>query len=99
MSGRNRRLGNISLHNGELHDLYCSPNIIGVIKSIMRGARKAACMETRRNTYKILVVKLERKSYLEDLDGNGGIVLTYIYIKDVGRVGINVVDLSKDIDK
>ena len=28
------------LHNEELHDLYCSPNIVRVIKSRMRWARR-----------------------------------------------------------
>jgi hypothetical protein len=33
-------------HNEELNDLYCSPNIVRVIKSrIMRWAGHTACME------------------------------------------------------
>ena len=32
------------LHNEELNDLYCSPNIVRVMKSIsMRWARNIAC--------------------------------------------------------
>ena len=37
------------LHNEELNDLYCSPNILGVIKSIrMRWAGHVARMGDRR---------------------------------------------------
>ena len=36
------------LHNEELNDLYCSPNIIRVFKSMnMRWAVNVACMETK----------------------------------------------------
>jgi hypothetical protein len=37
------------LHNEELNDLYCSPNIVGVIKSRMGLERHVACVgEGRR---------------------------------------------------
>jgi hypothetical protein len=43
------------LHNGELHDLYASPDIVRVIKSRMKWASHVARMEVMRNAYKISV--------------------------------------------
>jgi PAS domain-containing protein len=46
------------LHNEELHDLYSSPSIIGIIKSRrMRWAGLAARMGEKRNAYRLLVRK------------------------------------------
>jgi len=53
MSKKKRRL-----HNEELNDLYPSPNIIGVIKSIrFRWTGLVACMAERRGVYKVFVTK------------------------------------------
>ena len=48
----------MKLHNEELNDLYCSPNIFRVIKSRkMRWAGQVVRMVERRDVYKILVGK------------------------------------------
>ena len=50
------------LHNEELNDLYCSPNIVRVIKSRrMRWAGHVACMGEERWVYRVLVGKPEGK--------------------------------------
>jgi hypothetical protein len=50
------------LHNEELHDLYCSPTIVWVIKSRrMRWAGNVARIGDRRGVYRVLVGKPDGK--------------------------------------
>jgi hypothetical protein len=53
------------LHNEQLHDLYSSPSIIRIIRSLrMRWARHVARMGPKRNVYRLLVGKPEGKRLL-----------------------------------
>jgi hypothetical protein len=50
------------LHNEELHNVHSSPNKIIMIKSrMMRWTGHEARMGSKRNAYRILVAKPERK--------------------------------------
>jgi hypothetical protein len=50
------------LHNEELHDLYSSPSITRIMKSRrMRWAGHVARMGLKRNAYRLLMGKPERK--------------------------------------
>jgi len=52
---------NINMHNEELNDLYCSPNIVRMIKLRMRWAEHVARMGERRGVHKVLVGRTEGK--------------------------------------
>jgi hypothetical protein len=66
------------LHNDELHSLYSSPNIVGVIKARrMRWAGHVARMGEGRGVYRVLVGRTERRDQGEDLDVGGRITLRW----------------------
>ena len=55
----------MKLHNEELNDLYCSPNVLRVIKSRrMKWAGHVARMMEGRGVYRVLVGKPEGKILL-----------------------------------
>ena len=57
---------------GELNDLYCSPNIVRVMKwRRMRWAGHVARMGEERGVYRVLVGKPKGKNHWEDLGVDG----------------------------
>jgi len=75
------------LHNKELNDLCCSPDIVRVVKSRrMRWVGHVARMGERRGaTQGFCWGKLRERDYMEDPDVDGRIMLKWIFRKwDVG---------------
>jgi len=85
------------LHNEMFNDLYCSPNIVRVIKSRMRWARLLARLVESRGAYRVLVGKPEGKEPLKDPGIDGRIILRWIF-RDGDR-GMDWIDLAQDRDK
>jgi len=72
------------LHNEDLNDLYCSPNIVWVIKS-RRMRWHVVCMGERRGVYRVLVGKREGKRPLGRPKHRWEDVIRWIFRKwDVG---------------
>jgi hypothetical protein len=70
------------LPNEELHDLYCSPNIVQVMKSRrMRLAGRVSRMGEKRGVHRVLVGKTEGKRRLGRPDVDGRIRLKWIFRK------------------
>jgi hypothetical protein len=70
------------LHNEELYDLYCSPNIVRMIKSrIMRWEEHVENMGATRGVYRDLVGKLEERDHVGDPGIDGIIILKWIFMK------------------
>ena len=76
------------LHNEELNDLYCSPNIVRVIKSRrLRWAGDVARMEEGRVVHRVWWGNLRERDHWGDQDVDGRIILRWILRMWVGFVG------------
>ena len=70
------------LHKKELNDLYCSFNIVRVIKSRrMRWAGHVARVREGRGVYRVLVGKSEGKRPLARPGADGKITLRWLFRK------------------
>jgi hypothetical protein len=85
------------LHNEELHDLYSSPSIIRIIKT-MRWAGHVARMGEQRNAYRLLVGKPEarrplgrpRRKWLDNIK---------MHLVEVGWGDVDWIGLAQDRDR
>jgi hypothetical protein len=87
------------LHNEELHNLYCSPSVIRMIKSrSMRWAVHVARMGEKRNGYRILVGKPEGKRPLgrprRRWEDN-----IKMDVREIGWGGVDWIELAQDRDQ
>jgi hypothetical protein len=86
------------LHNGELHILYSSPDIIRQIKlRRMRWAGRVARMGEGRNMYRVLVGKPEGRNHLKDQGVEGRMGSKWTLGRLVG--GVEWIHLAQGRDR
>jgi hypothetical protein len=87
------------LHNEELHNLYYLPSIIRMIKSKrIRWTGHVARMGAKRNTYMLLVAKVEgkrplgrpRRRWVDNIKMD---------LREIGWYGMDWIDLAQDRDE
>ena len=87
------------LHNEQINDLYCSPNIVRVIKSRrMRWVVHVARMGEGRRIYRVLVGKPEGKRPLERPRHRWEDNIR-MDLQEVGCGGMDWIDLTQDRDR
>jgi hypothetical protein len=85
VTGERRRL-----HNEELNDLYCSPNIVRVIKSgRVKWAGHVERMGEGRGVYRIFVGNLRERDHWGDPGIDRRIIFRWIFKKWDGEHGRN----------
>jgi hypothetical protein len=82
------------LPNAELHKLYSSPSIIGMIKSRMRWAGNVVRTGQNMNAYRILVGRPEgkrpRRRWVDNIKMD---------LREIGWAGMDWTDLAQDRDQ
>jgi hypothetical protein len=79
------------LHNEELNDLYCSPNIVRVIESRMKWAGHVALWRRGEAYTGFWWGNLRERDHLEEPDIGGRIILRWIFRKWDVRAGTGLI--------